>query len=185
MSIDFEKASAAELRQFRSTLDPAEVEPHVLRQLDDLIIDKAIAEGMARTSEHTTFVSKAKEMDKRAYEAWPELEDKDSELYKKANEIMEANPNRDKDPSALFSAATMAGMELGMTPKGFTPAKDRRPIDTLGDSGDEGRDEPESGSDFLQRTTKIAKAFEESGLLNMGDEKVRKRIEGFAEAEEK
>ena len=121
------------------------------------------------------------EYDKKADQAWPELKDKESEIFKRVQANI-GDPEKLKDPEALYHAANQAGLELGMTPAGFTPRRtDVDPMANIGggeSSGGGGAPDPKS-DDFLEKTSDVASAF--SDLIDMSDADTRARVAARAE----
>lgn len=119
-----EDMTVAELRTMRQQI-PAD-QPQTLSALDAVIHERMVGEQVSASlkKELSTqrFVQVEQEANEAAMSRWPELRDKSTQLYKLTNRLLnEAGDLAETDPRAVLNAANEAGMQLGLTPKGYTP----------------------------------------------------------------
>ena len=156
-AIDLKTATAAQLRAWKRSLDPEEMaaNPHALAELDDLIIERAVEENVAKVEAKMETRNSAKTYDKVAYDRWPELKDKESDFYQEVNALLEDDNSAD----ALLKASNEIGYKMfgrpGKTPRPDTVAP--------GNSDDAPVDKP-INREFLERTAGIRDAFANEGM---------------------
>jgi len=86
-----------------------------------------------------------------AQELYPDAKDKESALFKKAAEIMEADPSMAASPRCDLLAIKEAAMELGITPQGKKPSLKKKSSYIIGGSsgsGGKGGDKKLSDEEF-------------------------------------
>lgn len=184
MSIDFEKATSEELIQWKiqNAEELEKAGPSVRAQLEGIIAQKIGTEGFSKAKREFRKLESGKQWDKQAETDWPELKDRESDLYKETVKAMEEDPNASmEDPYAYYNHATRIGISLGMLPAGTRPK--RNGSDPMGDIGaGEGagaKEAPEPGKEFLEKTKKIQDAY--ADILDMSDKGTRERIARSAE----
>lgn len=180
--INFETATAAELRAFRKKLKMEELTPDQLQLVDDLndLIEERIAsEAVERALKGKDLKEKSKKFDERAYRMFPELKDKESDLYKKADAYLGEIDPAGTSPMALLNAAQLAAEDLGMAPV-TDRASGGDKIDRMKGGSGEDKPEPSPGKDFLKRTKgTMGKYF--ADLIDLSDDRVVDTIERVAE----
>ena len=86
-----------------------------------------------------------------AQELYPDAKDKESALFKKAAEILEADPSMAASPRCDLVAIKEAAMELGITPQGKKPSPKKKSSYIIGGSsgsGGKGGDKKLSDEEF-------------------------------------
>ena len=86
-----------------------------------------------------------------AQELYPDAKDKESALFKKAAEILEADPSMAASPRCDLVAIKEAAMELGITPQGKKPSPKKKSSYIIGGSsgsGGKGGDKKLSDDEF-------------------------------------
>ncbi len=160
MSIDIDNATAKELREWRKTIDWSEAPEGALDQLNDLIVERMVREGITGAIADTTATQKAAQQDELAMKRWPELRNKESDFYKRTMELIPES-ERTK-PGRLLAAANEAGFQMYGNPSGRVPPETMAP----GRNGDvrdgSGNTDKES---YLARTSKLRGILEGEGLL--------------------
>jgi hypothetical protein len=169
MAIDLETATSKELRAWRRTLDMDELPPGAAEELEELILDRAVSEKVAAEGAAGAAKQQAKSLDEQAYKRWPELKDKESDFYKRTNELI----GDDKSPGALLHASNEVAFQM------FGKTSTRVPPTGIVSSG-RSDNAPASGgnsedSDFLHRTSKLHSLLVGEGLLK-GDKETLARI---------
>jgi len=87
----------------------------------------------------------------KAQELYPDAKDKESALFKKAAEILEADPSMAASPRCDLMAIKEAAMELGITPQGKKPSPKKKSSYIIGGSsgsGGKGGDKKLSDDEF-------------------------------------
>ena len=181
MAINFETATADELQGWMDQQDWSEAEPGLKDKLTGVILARRTKEQVQFALREEKRKTLGKELDAKAEQAFPELLDKESELYKRVAAEMESREDELGNPYLYSDVAYRIGAQLGLSPAGSQPRKPRS--DEMDDIGaGEGAGEPESkniGEDFLEKTKDIAAAFE--GIIDMSDPDTRARIAKRAE----
>ena len=182
MTKPLQEYSAAELREFRKTLDPEKVDQVAFDQLDALILSKEVEVQVQVAVQGMRNKDEGKKFDGEAIRDWPELKDKKSDMYKRVQAVLESDPGALENPKAFKNAAMEVGISMGKTPVGFTPLKsegDPMPGIGAGESGGDGGGST-GGEEFLKKTEDIADTF--SDMLDLGNKDTRAsviaRIEG-------
>lgn len=186
MSKPLSEYTAAELRDWRDAQTWDDANPGDLDKLNAIIMQTEIKEQVGAAVKDIEVKDAGRKLDEKALKDWPELQDKESPMYKKVEDELAKDPHAMEKPSAFADAANRVGLEMGLTPAGFTPARGKdEPMEGIG--GGEGRGEKgegsEPGKEFLERTGKIAGAY--SKLLDMSDEKTRAAVVANVEGEDK
>jgi hypothetical protein len=174
----FQSATAAELRQFKRTLNLEEVTESQLEALDDLIIERAVEEKYTKLTTAQEKKAKAKQMDEQAYKNWPELKDEESEFYKAVDTYM-GEHGLDREDS-LLAAANAVGLDMGLQPAGRRDAggdpmgkiKPAKPTGATKKVEDE----------FLSKTADVRRDL--ANLIPVGDEDFLERVAARAEADQ-
>ena len=179
--LDINTATSAQLIEWRDGQSWEDAPVGSKDQLDAIILQRALDEKVNVAMVNYKQKEIGRVNDEKALRDWPELKNKESEMYLLVQEEMDKNPNAIKDPNSFSAAALKVGIGMGLTPAGFTPARSGSdPMGSIGggegNSGDNGAD---VGQEFLKKTKDIGKAFE--GLIDLTDEKVRARIAARAE----
>ena len=179
--VDVNNATSAQLTQWRNEQNWDDAPPGALDQLDAIIAQRTVDEKVAVAMGNYQRKETGRKNDVQALRDWPELKDKESDMYKAVTLEMDQDPNALEDPNAFANAARKVGLSMGMTPAGFTPARTGSdPMDAIGGgSGTGGHEGNDPGQEFLEGTKEIAKAFD--GLIDMTDKDVRARIAKRAE----
>jgi hypothetical protein len=87
--------------------------------LSDRKIDEKVNEKVKAVTSKQTFAQREAEANQMAFDRWPALRDKSSELYRMTDSILTSmGKEADKNPRAILDAANEAGLELGLTPSG-------------------------------------------------------------------
>ena len=97
------------------------------------------------------YASKRGEYWGEAQELYPDAKDKESALFKKAAEILEADPSMAASPRCDLVAIKEAAMELGITPQGKKPSPKKKSSYIIGGSsgsGGKGGDKKLSDDEF-------------------------------------
>ena len=97
------------------------------------------------------YASKRGEYWGEAQELYPDAKDKESALFKKAAEILEADPSMAASPRCDLMAIKEAAMELGITPQGKKPSPKKKSSYIIGGSsgsGGKGGDKKLSDDEF-------------------------------------
>jgi len=181
--VDFIKDSADQIIAWMASQDLSEANPADVDRLKAVIAQKQVDEAVHRAMDNYKSLEQGKKFDDKAFRDWQELKDKESDFYARVNEEMETNPNALNDPFALSNTANRIGIEMGLLPAGFTPRKSSTdPMETIGagEGGHPSEGKPGIGEEFLQKTGKIAEAFE--GLIDINNPETRARIAKRAEA---
>ena len=174
----WEDYSAAELQNFRATLDIEKLPPDQKAQipaLDNLIVRKVAEEAVASGSAAERQKELFKKLDARAHRLFPELTNKESEFSKKVDEYLESLGTAKTDPSALLTAATLAADDLGIDPVTTRNTKDPSKTGASADGKPALSDAPDKDA-FFKRTSKLAHLLEGEGLLDLSKDGVKDRL---------
>ena len=182
MAINFETATSDEILTWANSQDWTNAESGVREQVDAIILDRKLKETVSSAMSDFERKRDGKENDQRARDRWPELKNKESELYKKVQEKLDGNPTALTDPFALLNAANDVGLSLGLLPANMLPERGKNePMDGIAGGAGSNAQAEDSTDAFLKETEKIGAAF--GDLINLKDEKVRERIAANAERE--
>ena len=167
----FAEATAAQLKEFRKTVNLEDADPMQVVALDELIMERMVDERVNGSLAQQRQKEQAKKLDQKAYQMWPELKDEKSDFYKAVNEYMEQH-GADGAESLLHSANAV-GLDLGLQPAGRTPGKGGDKSGKI-KGGENYKEDTKPDDAFFKKTEKIAKAF--GNMIDLSDEKVRERI---------
>ena len=182
MTLDINTATSDQLKQWRDGQNWEDAPQGAKDQLDAIIAQRYTDESVAAAMGNYKRKETGRKNDEMALRDWPELRDKESDMYKAVTVELENDPSALEDPNAFANAARKVGLQMGLTPAGFTPAKSDGGMDAIGGgTGTAGREGVEPGQDFLDRTKDIAKTF--GSMLDMNDEKVRAEIASRVEGD--
>lgn len=180
---DLNEMTSAEMLAWKGKQDWTNAEPGVEDQLDAIIMQRSVDEKVDVAMHKVEQRNASASNDAKAVRDWPELKDKESHMYKGVLAELEKDPDSKDDPTAFRDAANRVGLEMGLLPEGFQPARsDGDPMGAIG--GGEGAPvdkNDDTGEQFLKDTEKVAEAFSE--LIDLKDDKVRARIAARAEGE--
>jgi hypothetical protein len=176
VSIDFNTATSAEIYSWIGTQNWDDAAPGVKDQATAIATQRSIQEQVGVAVQQIRTIDAGKKMDSKAEKDWPELLNKESAMYKRVAAEMEKDPDALNKPGVYLDIANRVGLEMGMTPAGFQPARaEGTPMDGIGSGDGASPDQTaDPGEDFLNRTKDIGKAFE--GILDMNDKDTRERI---------
>ena len=169
MTMDLEKATAKELRQWRSEIDWETAPPGSREQLDDLIIEKTVTERVEAAQAKVAQKTKEQVAEDQAYKRWPELRDTESPFAKRTKELME------KDGMSILAAANETAFQLLGTASTRVP-----PVGVVAGGRSDANVSGTEPSEFLQRTSKLHSLLVNEGLLK-GDAETAARIANRAE----
>jgi len=101
----------------------AQFDAYLLQRKVDAKVDERLQQFETQTQNHTA----EQRFNEQAVQRWPQLRDKTSELYRKADRILSEMGEAANHPRAVLNAANEAGLELGMSPStGLLPGGTRR-----------------------------------------------------------
>ncbi len=164
-----ETATAAELKQWKKTVDWETAPDGALDQLNDLILERMVEERVGAGLDGAAQRAKAAELDAIAMKRWPELKNKESEFYKRTMELIPKGA--EQTPGAMLAAANEAGIQIYGGPSGRIPPG--------GIAGGRNADAPGNAtnddSNFLQSTSKLRDLLAGEGLIQDTPE-VRQRL---------
>jgi hypothetical protein len=89
-------------------------------QFDAYLLDRKVQEKVR--TELTAYQSQTErqqaetKFNEQAMNRWPQLRDRTSDLYARADQILATMPNADTNPRAVLDAANEAAIELGLSP---------------------------------------------------------------------
>jgi len=157
MAIDLEKATVAELKQWKREVDWDTAPDGALDQLNELIIERTVEERVTYGLDKAAKQAQETQRDEAAKRRWPELRDEKSELYKLTQELL-------PEFGSLMAAANEAGLRKYGSPSGKVPptsgVASGRSADAPGGGYDGGH-----GDDFNERTSGLRQLFVNEGLL--------------------
>ena len=163
-----------------------EAPPELKDQFDAIVMQRKTDMSVEKAVQRMRHQERGQKMDEKAERDWPELKNKESDMYKRVSEAMEKNPMAvENDPEFYANTASKIGLEMGLLPAGFTPQRGTAdPMDTIGagEGGDAGDGGSTAGEDYLKNTEKIGEAF--ADLIDLKDPEVRKRIAANAEGDQ-
>jgi len=181
MAKELNEMNVAELKQLHGTLDEENSTPEQRAALQDFILDKIVEERVDAAMGKVQKSTRAKELDAVAKKRWPQLNDPESDFFKKVEAEVEARGDIGTNERALLDAANAVGMDLGEAPSGWTPSENVRKVHALKPSGDPDGGGESSGQ-FVEKHQGAFDRLVKEGYLDKDDAEVlNEKTSGGAE----